>query len=276
MNIPKPLQRSLTAEIDPAFSLRARFIFEAVVALRPHRVLDMGCGRGYYTHSLTFFPFIRKIDAVDINGHYLKAAKEHCTDTRIFFHQADIYSLPFPDNTFDCIIFSEVLEHIPNEKKALGELRRVLKKNGTLLVTVPNQDFPFLWDPLNWLLMKLFHTHVDKNIWWLAGIWADHDRLYSKNNLVRVLVRNGFAVREEPRPVIRWSWPCSHFFLYGIGKNIVEHMPGGNTFSRFDFEKPRRLARALASFVALPSRFLDGIFPSTHISVGLCVLAAKA
>lgn len=274
-NIPKPLRHSLAAEIDPAFAKRAGFIFEAVAQRKPKRILDMGCGRGYYTHSLTFFPFIRKIDAVDVNPDYVRVAKSHATDTRISFHQASIYSLPFPDGSFDCIILSEVLEHLAQEKKALLELRRILKKNGTLLITVPNHRFPLLWDPLNWFLMHLFGTHVNKHIWWLAGIWADHDRLYTEANFVRVLERSGFLVREEVQRVLHWSWPFTHFFLYGIGKNIVEHLPGGDNFSRFSFDRPKPLSMVMARLMALPSLLLDKKLP-TEASVCLCAKAVKS
>ena len=49
----------------------------------------------------------------------------------------DALRLPFPDDTFDRIIASEVLEHVPDDQAALDELFRVLKPGGTLAVTVP-------------------------------------------------------------------------------------------------------------------------------------------
>jgi SAM-dependent methyltransferase len=51
--------------------------------------------------------------------------------------KADICDLPFSDNEFDFIICNHVLEHIPNDNKAMKELYRVLKKNGTAIVQVP-------------------------------------------------------------------------------------------------------------------------------------------
>ena len=50
---------------------------------------------------------------------------------------ADINRLPFADASFDCVICSEVLEHIPEHEKALKELVRILKPQGTLVVSVP-------------------------------------------------------------------------------------------------------------------------------------------
>lgn len=51
--------------------------------------------------------------------------------------KGDITKLPFKDNSVDVIFCSEVLEHVPNYKKALKECSRVLKKNGALILTVP-------------------------------------------------------------------------------------------------------------------------------------------
>jgi len=51
--------------------------------------------------------------------------------------QADIQSLPFDDNSFDVIICSHILEHIPDDEKAVAELRRVLSEKGHIFIQVP-------------------------------------------------------------------------------------------------------------------------------------------
>jgi len=51
--------------------------------------------------------------------------------------KADICALPFEDNSYDLILCNHVLEHIPNDLKAMSELYRVLKKGGTLIAQVP-------------------------------------------------------------------------------------------------------------------------------------------
>lgn len=52
-------------------------------------------------------------------------------------HSVDIQSLPFEEETYDFIFASHVLEHIPNDKKALKEIRRVLKPDGIAVLPVP-------------------------------------------------------------------------------------------------------------------------------------------
>jgi SAM-dependent methyltransferase len=52
-------------------------------------------------------------------------------------HNVDLQNLPFADESFDFIFASHVLEHIPNDEKAISEIRRVLKPNGIAILPVP-------------------------------------------------------------------------------------------------------------------------------------------
>lgn len=244
------LQLLLDNEIDPAFAKRAEFIFTTVEEKKPAKVLDAGCGRGFYVNALSNYDFLQEIHGIDLNKTYLEKAKKYSNDIRIHLKKESIYTTGFPDNYFDLIICSEVLEHLDDDARGLQELRRILKKNGTLIVTVPHKNFPFLWDPLNWLLMKVFGTHVSKDIWWLAGMWADHIRLYSEEQLKKLTSQQGFATIKTEK-IVHGCWPFSHFLLYGIGKNIVERL-GIDDFNRFHNEK-KPLSQFLASIMAFPS-----------------------
>lgn len=52
-------------------------------------------------------------------------------------HQVDLQNFPFADETFDFVFASHVLEHIPDDRKALSEIRRVLKPQGMAILPVP-------------------------------------------------------------------------------------------------------------------------------------------
>jgi ubiquinone/menaquinone biosynthesis C-methylase UbiE len=54
--------------------------------------------------------------------------------------RGNITNLPYQDNTFDLTICSETLEHIPDYQKAISEIFRVTKRNGYVLITVPNSE----------------------------------------------------------------------------------------------------------------------------------------
>ena len=96
--------------------------------------------------------------------------------------RGDATRLPFPDNTFDCVVTSEVLEHIQNDVAAIAELHRVLKPGGTLGVTVPT------WWPekINWMLSDEYHA--PKSV-------GGHVRIYSATELKAKLRSAGFDVR---------------------------------------------------------------------------------
>lgn len=52
-------------------------------------------------------------------------------------HNVDLQELPFEDQTYDFVFASHVLEHIPNDEKAISEIRRILKPNGIAILPVP-------------------------------------------------------------------------------------------------------------------------------------------
>jgi ubiquinone/menaquinone biosynthesis C-methylase UbiE len=252
---PTALLDLLAAEVDPAFAARARLIIDALVQRRPARVLDVGCGRGFYLHVLTQLDFVSEIRGVDVNEGYLQLARRATADPRVRVERAVIEDLPFPDDYFDFVICSEVLEHLPNPQAGLGEIRRVLRPGGALAVSVPDRKFPFLWDPINWVLMRFWGTHVPKDIWWLAGIWADHERLYTPAELRTECEKAGFRV-DMVQAVVSHCLPFSHFLLYGIGKNLVERL-GVGEFDRFNYGR-KDLATYLAALMRWPTRFDRG------------------
>jgi hypothetical protein len=103
--------------------------------------------------------------------------------------------LPFPDDSFDSVILSEILEHVDDDVRGLAEVRRVLKPGGVVAITVPNANYPFLWDPINKTLETLFGIHIQRGP--LAGIWANHVRLYERDQLRHVVEQAGLIVEQE-------------------------------------------------------------------------------
>jgi 2-polyprenyl-6-hydroxyphenyl methylase / 3-demethylubiquinone-9 3-methyltransferase len=258
----------LRNEVDPAYAKRAAFIFTSIEQVQPKKVLEVGCGRGFYLQALSYFSFLKEIHGIDLNKQYLAKAKKVCKDKRITLQKGSIYELPYPAGSFDFVLASEILEHLTDDAAALKEIKRVLKPGGTLVITVPNEQFPFLWDPLNWILMRVFNTHVNKNIWWLAGMWADHEKLYTKERLARTVRNQGFSI-QDAQGFVHHCWPLSHFLLYGIGKNIVEKV-GTGSFDRFNFSKTK--GSFLATLFGFPSRFDS----KKHTSyVDICLRAKK-
>lgn len=100
-------------------------------------VLEAGCGVGAQTKIIAPKNPDCRFIAVDLSEESLKEAEFLVTSlgiNNVTFKQADIYQLPFENETFDCLIICFVLEHLPDPVQALHELKRVLKKGGTIMV----------------------------------------------------------------------------------------------------------------------------------------------
>ena len=100
-------------------------------------VLEAGCGVGAQTILLARNSPDGKFTAIDRSEESLRRAGERVASrgyTNVSFQRADIFHLPYDDNTFDHVFLCFVLEHLPNPIDALTCLRRVLKRSGTITV----------------------------------------------------------------------------------------------------------------------------------------------
>ena len=104
--------------------------------------LDVGCGEGNFIHHLRRQNVIGSLVAVDLDDRKLRLAKWQYPDCT--YLNADIKNLNFKDNTFDYVIASEVLEHIPAPLEAIREIQRVAKKDAYFIFSVPHEPF-FRW-----------------------------------------------------------------------------------------------------------------------------------
>lgn len=116
-------------------------IVKIVKKIKPKKILDAGCGSGIYLSYFT--SFAEKIYGIDSSESGCKVAKDRVKKfNNVIIKKMDLTKkLDFPDSFFDFILCSEVLEHIKNNKFTLFELKRVLKPDGFILLTVPNFTF---------------------------------------------------------------------------------------------------------------------------------------
>lgn len=141
------------------------------------RILDIGCGEGRHTVSAARQDQVLCVGA-DFGFTNLEKTKE-----KLLFHEAiddlpcrdwqltcsDITALNFKTESFDCVICSEVLEHIPDDDRAVDELLRILKPGKILAVSVPR----FWPEKICWLLSD---DYFNAN--------QGHVRIYKKEALI--------------------------------------------------------------------------------------------
>jgi len=100
------------------------------------RILDVGCGTGSLTRVLLDSADLKSIAAVDLADVYLESARQAIRDPRVGFKTGDATSLPFADKSFDRAFAMLVLHFVPDAKKALSEMRRVVRSGGVVAATV--------------------------------------------------------------------------------------------------------------------------------------------
>tara|TARA_B110001454_G_scaffold23990_1_gene23514 strand:+ start:467 stop:1183 length:717 start_codon:yes stop_codon:yes gene_type:complete len=120
-------------------------------------VLDMGCGEGRHTIGLfvekqiNAFGFDLSLDDLNIARSRLDDFSTQSSSNSVcVFGVSDINNMPFKDGSYDSVICSEVLEHVPAPEESIKELIRVLKPGGVLALSVPR----FLPEWICWQLSE--------------------------------------------------------------------------------------------------------------------------
>jgi ubiquinone/menaquinone biosynthesis C-methylase UbiE len=128
-------------------------------------IIDVGCSTGILLKKLSDAGY-DKLTGMEISSEALLNA----SFTNIILFDGE--KLPFPDEMFDCLIASDVLEHIEKDEDALKEWKRVLIKKGIIICFVP--AYQRLWS---------YHDVVNM-----------HYRRYSLKKLVKVFKKNDFVI----------------------------------------------------------------------------------
>ncbi len=214
----KQLERMLCNEADMAFKRRMKAILEYLDIQDGERVLDCGCGLGFHLMVMGEL-YQGRLTGLDRDLMRLRKAQHELDGKPIPLTTGDICRLPYASHSFDKILLSEVLEHLPDDKAALKEVLRILKPGGVVAITVPHKNYPFWWDPINKTREFLSLSPIRQGLF--GGIWTDHVRLYTPETLQELISGNGLVI-EDMRVFTHYCFPFSHNLVYGIGKPLVE------------------------------------------------------
>jgi ubiquinone/menaquinone biosynthesis C-methylase UbiE len=147
-------------------------------------VIDVGCGAGRhsfeaYRRGADVIAFDQNTDDLNAVDEILQAMKEQGeapAGAKAEAVKGDALDLPYADGTFDVVIASEILEHVPEDGRAIDELVRVLKPGGSLAVTVPR----WLPERICWLLSDEYHANE-----------GGHVRIYRADALRNKILAHG-------------------------------------------------------------------------------------
>lgn len=173
--------------------VRARRILPLLRGGEEKELLDAGCGFGLYSVTLARLGY--RVTAIDTDPKRIEAAEtlKQSTGDRLTLRQADLRRLPFPDDSFDTILCTEVLEHIQEDTQALSELSRVIRSHGRFILTVPSK--------------KSVASSYEKEF--------EHVRAgYSSEEISSLLEQNGFSLLSR-QPYLHsrfgeWAWRMNH------------------------------------------------------------------
>ena len=118
-----------------------RRVREYIISKIPKNVnsiLDVGCGKGWVAKE--FLSKGKTVVSLDISVTNPAIVNKLYSNPKHFAIAADSFNLPFNDNSFDCVIASEIIEHVYDPVGFIKELFRVVKKGGGLVITTPYKE----------------------------------------------------------------------------------------------------------------------------------------
>jgi ubiquinone/menaquinone biosynthesis C-methylase UbiE len=159
-------------------------IISRIISEKPKRLLDLGCGTGNVLKRLKEDKEIA-LSGLDLSENMIETAKKNVGE-RAELKVGDAEYIPWNDETFDVIVCNASFHHYPNPEKVLLEMKRVLKKNGTLIIGDPT--CPIMIRQILNIFCKLSNN-------------GDY-RIYSKKEIEEMLLRCGF----EPSDFKMINW----------------------------------------------------------------------
>jgi 2-polyprenyl-3-methyl-5-hydroxy-6-metoxy-1,4-benzoquinol methylase len=163
-----------------------RALEELVDSADPSSLLDVGCGEGLLVQRLATRLRTRRVVGVDLEEPSIQAGWEAHRAPNLEYRTAAADALPFAEGEFDMVSAIELLEHVPDPRRTLAEMRRCAGRH--LLVSVPREP---LWRALN----------MARGAYWPAlGNTPGHLNHWSRRSFVRLAAEHGevLEVRSPP------------------------------------------------------------------------------
>lgn len=171
---------------------------------KPGKLLDVGCGNGVRLAQLRALGW--DVQGQDVDAEAVRHVREKLG---IDAHLAPLEDIRFAEESFDCVTLNHVIEHVADPISLITECRRILKKDGILVVVTPNAS-------------SFAHKHFGS--FWRGLEPPRHVHIFSSKTLSAVAARSGFSNFK--------SWTTvAHAKLFGYGSLLIKS--GGALSSGF-------------------------------------------
>lgn len=203
---------------------------------RQGRLLDFGCGAGWFTHHASSNGF----DALGLD--FTQAAVERARE--VFQGRFDVGDVDLletlTDASYDVFAALGIVEHLPHPGQLLDQARRLLADDGVLMVFVPTVD-------------SLQFRLLGKDYYWFMAPY--HIHLFSQMGISQLLARHGFRVLDKLEVAHSWYWTKPIADRLGVLKEYAEWRKS-DAFRLFDAEIDRLLDGVAESMRAASSMIL--------------------
>jgi len=206
---------------------------------RDSLVLEAGCGVGAQTKIIATKNPVSNFISVDLSEDSLREARRMIKSSginNVEFKQADLYKLPFKDETFDSVIICFVLEHLHNPVQALNELKRVLKKGGTMVAIEGDHGSTFFYPDSKYAYSAInCQIQLQKQSGGNSNIGRELYPLFKSIELSDISVSPRMVYVDASRPQLVEGFIKNTFtaMIEGIGENAIQQ----GIVDRFTFEK---------------------------------------
>jgi len=173
---------------------------ETLRLIEGKRILDFGCAQGATTKYLAQLNPDRELVGIDYMEDAIKIANDFCKLPNVTYEVRDIFSKPFPDSSFDCIIFTEVIEHVENPFTYLKEFFRILSPGGFLILSTPNAtSLKNIFYALSYRKKSKRNIIINEisNEPSKTGTHLEHIFNWDFPTLVRLIMKSGFTIYEH-------------------------------------------------------------------------------
>lgn len=158
--------------VDHFFASIFEMVYNPIPPCYSGKVLDVGCGSGISLYNLKKRGW--DVYGLDLSEKAVRFVQEELGLKNIF--AGTLEDKKYPENFFDVVLLTHVIEHLPNPKKTLSEVKRILRPGGLLLITTPNfaclnaKLFRKYWFPLETPRhLYLFTPKTLQNLFGLVG-----------------------------------------------------------------------------------------------------------
>lgn len=130
------------------------------------QMLDAGCGTGWFSKMAVEMGI--DVTALDVGENLLAEVKKKCNCRCV---EGNVLDLKFPDESFDIVLSTEVIEHTVSPQRAITEMYRVLKKGGILILSTPNKAWHFSVAIANFLKLRPYEGYENWSSWYKLKKW---------------------------------------------------------------------------------------------------------